>query len=305
VPGFFMLATAHRYFLEVMEAGSIKDAAARLHVAASAVSRQIAKLEDASGTPLFERRPHGMVPTPAGELLARYARRTALDALRLQDELRSLHRPQRTVIRVGSNEAFARSILPGVLTRFQESHPEVVFDIQIVSAAGVAGRLADGQIDIGVAYSLSAVGDVDVHFELPSPVCAIMAPEHPLAHRAAVTFRDLRPYPMALTESGTTVRLLFDLYSSADSRPFDIVYSCTSSTIISAIVRISQAVTFAGALTLQEQLDRHELVAVAIAEAAFDARTLQIQTARNRRLPDTANEFVDALRQALRARRGR
>ncbi|MBP0573743.1 LysR family transcriptional regulator, partial [Mycobacterium tuberculosis] len=70
--------TALRYFLEVVRTGSIADASGRLNVAPSAISRQIAKIEAELGVALFERRPRGMVASPAGELLARHARRAFL-----------------------------------------------------------------------------------------------------------------------------------------------------------------------------------------------------------------------------------
>ena len=67
--------TALRYFLEVVRSGSVSEAAARLNVSPSAVSRQVAALEDLLGVPLFDRRPRGMAPSAAGELLAAHARR--------------------------------------------------------------------------------------------------------------------------------------------------------------------------------------------------------------------------------------
>ena len=58
-----LLSIPMRHFLEVARSGSVNQAAARLFVAASAVSRQIAKLEDGLGTSLFERHPRGMTLT--------------------------------------------------------------------------------------------------------------------------------------------------------------------------------------------------------------------------------------------------
>ena len=59
-------STALRYFLEVARCGSISEASMRLNVAASAVSRQISKLELALDASLFERRARGMVLSEAG-----------------------------------------------------------------------------------------------------------------------------------------------------------------------------------------------------------------------------------------------
>ena len=72
----FLHGLALRYFVEVARTGSISDASARLHVAVSAISRQIAKLENETGAPLFERRPRGMALSEAGERLLAFAQRS-------------------------------------------------------------------------------------------------------------------------------------------------------------------------------------------------------------------------------------
>ena len=79
-PGMNLLPTPLRYFLEVARTGSISEASERLHVATSAISRQVAKLEQDVGAPLFERRPRGMALSEAGEILVAYARRSSLEA---------------------------------------------------------------------------------------------------------------------------------------------------------------------------------------------------------------------------------
>ena len=57
--------TSLRYFLEVARTGSLTEAAARLNVSISAISRQVAALETLVGAPLFERRPRRWAPCRA------------------------------------------------------------------------------------------------------------------------------------------------------------------------------------------------------------------------------------------------
>ena len=57
------------YFAEVARSGSLRRAAEKLHISASAINRQILQAEEAFGTPLFERLPEGLRMTTAGELL--------------------------------------------------------------------------------------------------------------------------------------------------------------------------------------------------------------------------------------------
>ena len=83
-----MISLGLRYFLEVARSGSIAAAAGAQHVAASAVSRQIAKLEDELGIALFERQARGMALSDAGRQLAAYASAAALEAERVATEIR-------------------------------------------------------------------------------------------------------------------------------------------------------------------------------------------------------------------------
>ena len=88
-----MHAAVLRYFEAVAEAGSIRRASERLHISPSAVDRQILKIEDFFGTPLFERRPNGMRLTDAGQLVLRHARETLHDFARLRPTARRHRQP--------------------------------------------------------------------------------------------------------------------------------------------------------------------------------------------------------------------
>ena len=100
------------YFDEVARRGSIRGASETLHIAPSAIDRQILMLEQHHGVPLFERLPHGLRLTSAGELLVDSVRRWRRDADRVQsqiDDLRGLRRGKVTTAVVeGAIEFFSR-----------------------------------------------------------------------------------------------------------------------------------------------------------------------------------------------------
>lgn len=291
-----MLSTAHRYFLEVVRTGSIKEAALRLHVAPSAISRQIAKLEDNTGALLFHRRPHGMVLTRPGELLADHTRRMSLESERVLRDIHSLGERGATTIRIGSNEAVARNLLPKAICLYRDLHADVAFQVQVASPLVIAQRLRDKIIDIGIAFNLGAHEGIDVRYERASPVRAIMAPHHRLASRKRISLATLKGHPIALTDSGTTVRLLFDSWQAADDEStFDLAFSSNSSSMIRSIVEAGHAVTLAGEITLNDALTAGSLVAVPISDAAFGTRTLQVQTATDTRLSTLAEAFLPVL----------
>jgi DNA-binding transcriptional LysR family regulator len=83
--------TSLRYFFETVKAGSIRQAAEHIHVAPSAISRQIAKLEHELGAALFERRSTGVRLTPAGEILAGQLQSTVRDLMRVRGQIDELN----------------------------------------------------------------------------------------------------------------------------------------------------------------------------------------------------------------------
>lgn len=80
-----MHARVLRYLDEVVRRGSIRQAALHLHVAATAINRQILDLEAELGAPMFERIQRRLVLTPLGEMVVAHARQT----LREHDALRA------------------------------------------------------------------------------------------------------------------------------------------------------------------------------------------------------------------------
>lgn len=80
------------YFVAVAEEGHVGRAANALRIAQPAVSRQIRRLEDELGAPLFARTPRGMELSEAGHVFLRHAR-TILDAVRAAESAVRTGRP--------------------------------------------------------------------------------------------------------------------------------------------------------------------------------------------------------------------
>lgn len=119
-----LLSLPLRYFLEVARTGSVNQAAQRLHVAASAVSRQLGKLEDSLGVVLFERQARGMALTEAGARLMAHASAHDAQALELVEQLHGLSAQEALRVRVACTEGFAASFMPLVMSSFRQVAPK-------------------------------------------------------------------------------------------------------------------------------------------------------------------------------------
>ena len=291
--------TALRYFLEVVRSGSLSEAAIRLNVSPSAVSRQVAALEDLLGVPLFERRPRGMTPSAAGEMLAAHARRGALEADRVVADIQALQGLRRGLVRLCSSAGFAIEFLPRVMTLFRTKYPGIHFHLRVASPAAVTAAVVNGDVDIGLTYSRSAERDITVQHRAASPVIAIMRPDHALAHLKSVTLTQLHQHPIALPERDNTVRQLFDIGCSQLGLVFEPVLVCNQFETLTHFVLHGGGLSISGEVTVHDRVQRGELHAAQIREPGMSARAVEVQTLSGRTLSAGVGRFLDFLREQL------
>ena len=179
-----LLSIPMRHFLEVARSGSVNQAAARLFVAASAVSRQIAKLEDGLGTALFERSARGMTLTAAGQRLAAHLRNAVLDAEQVIEQVRDLGGQQAGRIRMACTEGFASHFMPAVVGEFRDANPGSQIELHVGAPDEVSLLLARGETDIVLKYVVAPEPGLKIEHAAPAPVHAVLRPDHPLARHA-------------------------------------------------------------------------------------------------------------------------
>lgn len=126
--------------------GGFQQAAAALHLTPSAVSHRIRKLEADLGTPLFERKHRGVGLTAAGQ---RYYQAVHDALLRLADASEALRPVPRHLIRLSAAPALGGKWLVSRLTDYQESRPQVEFEL---STSTSLGPLLSGEADLALRY---------------------------------------------------------------------------------------------------------------------------------------------------------
>src|ERR1700733_10873867 len=279
--------------------GSLSKASERLFVAVSALSRQIAKLEDEMGVPLFERRPRGMVLSEAGRLLAAHAHRSLMEQDRVTEEIRGLTTDRRATIRMASSEGVARDFLPQVFAHFLKTWPAAHFQLDVDTPTEATQRVRDGTADIAVCFSVSPEKDVSVHYAHRAPIFALVGQDHPLAQQPSISLADLKPWPLAIFDEGVTVRQLFDIACSLEGLSFEPVFVSNYGSALQSFVQQTTAVTLVGYLTVRSRLKPDNLALVPISNPELHQRTLQVQTMAGRTLPKAVAALLELLITAI------
>ncbi len=192
-------------FIAVVEETSLAKAGEREHLAPSAISKRLADLEFDLNVRLFERRPTGMFPTPAGMALLHHARRIVHNVTELEAELRDFAGGVRGTIRVQTNATGMVRYLPEDLKTFVGRYPQVRVEIEEGTSPATLRAVADNAVDIGI------YGDVVAPMELtslayrPDRLALIVPRNHTLAARDHVRFRDTIAYDYIGTPRGSSI----------------------------------------------------------------------------------------------------
>ena len=139
-----------RYAEQVVRSGSIQKAARELHVAASAINRQILQLEDELGLPMFERLPRGMRLTASGEAVIALARRWRQDERQLAAEVRRIQGVHQGLVALAAMDSMSNSVLPRLVDTLGASHPLVSLSIELATPDDAEVALIGGKADLGV-----------------------------------------------------------------------------------------------------------------------------------------------------------
>lgn len=138
-----------RTFVAVAEGNSFAAAAESVHRTQSAVSQQMQRLEQLVGKELFGRSGRNKSLTEHGVKMLGYARRI----LRLNDEacLSLMYDDVDGVLRIGSPDDTANTILPELLSRFSKAYPRLVIEIVVKRSPFLMDMLKNDVVDMAIS----------------------------------------------------------------------------------------------------------------------------------------------------------
>jgi DNA-binding transcriptional LysR family regulator len=179
-----------RYVIAVAETGQLTKAAARLHIAQPALSQSIARVEREVGFPLFERHPHGVTLTAAGEAFVEHAQRAIASGDAAVTAARQQARSASDRLVFGFLDG-GPGLADALLKRFATAHPEIEVIVEQVSFARQADAILDGTVDAAVLCPGPPDPDL-ASIPLGTPGLVIfVADTHRLASRESVRFADI------------------------------------------------------------------------------------------------------------------
>jgi DNA-binding transcriptional LysR family regulator len=186
-----------RYFIAVGEEQHFGRAAARLHLAQPALSRQIQDLEREIGFLLFDRLPRGVRLSAAGTLFLNDARRILQDVDEARRRAERIALGKAGTLRIGI--AFALSwhrLVVDSVREFRRREPDVELVVHHLLSVHQVEAVVSGRLDVGFAASITPWRKELAHSQFAEDRILLAVPKgHSLAKRKRIRIRDLQNMP--------------------------------------------------------------------------------------------------------------
>ncbi|SFW88386.1 DNA-binding transcriptional regulator, LysR family [Amycolatopsis australiensis] len=174
-----------RYLLAVAEEGTLAQAAVRLQVSASPLSRQIRAIEARIGLPVFARRGRRLVLTETGARLLDRAREVLAAADQLAEHVRAERGEPPTRLAVGCVDAAVHTgLLAAGLRSAEQAHPGLRTTVTLGHSPELIDRLRAGELDLALVHTPPPAADPALirTLVLQDPVALVVPTGHPAAH---------------------------------------------------------------------------------------------------------------------------
>lgn len=196
-----------KYFIEVAKREHVTEAANALHVAQSAVSRQIFNLEEELGVDLFIREGRTVRLTRIGQVFLEHMERAVNVIEDAKQEVEEYLDPDQGTLHIGFSASLASYILPTAILYFRKQYPNVKFVLNQGSHSELMNAVIKGEMNIALVGPLPTEHEkVKSTVLFTEDIVALLSANHPLSNRSALKLIELRDDSFILFPKGFVLR---------------------------------------------------------------------------------------------------
>ncbi len=244
-----------RYFVNIVDYGSLGKAAEKLYVAQPSLSQQMARLEEDIGVPLLLRSPQGVKPTAAGQALYRHARLVLNQMEQLRQEVREGAGAESGTVAVGFPTTMASVLAMPVFERVRERFPGIRLQYFESMSGYITELLANGRLDLAILFRDANTPGISVLPLLDEELYLLGELPASTSRRAKTcTLKELAGVPLVAPSVSNGLRILLERTFARENVDLNIVADIDSLPTLLSIAESGKAATIlpASALALRD-----------------------------------------------------
>ncbi|KXU87262.1 transcriptional regulator [Paraburkholderia monticola] len=291
-----------RSFVHIARVGSFSRAAAELYVAQPALSRQVAKLEEELGTPLFVRHGRGVRLTSGGAQLLERAEMIINFVAQTGEQVRASTDRLSGHIALGLPPAVGVQVSVPIVEAFRERWPAVGLHLREGLSSSLQEWLLDRRVDLAIVYNQPPLEAFDV-LPLCSEAMVVVGPpgDTVIERRGGepLRIRDLADLPLLVPGFPHATRRVLEQAAVQHGVHLRVVLEVESVTLTKALVRRGLGYSLLTYTAIQEDVARGDLQALPIERPSIRS-IVSLATLREQRASRLVRTMSDVVRENLR-----
>lgn len=284
-----------RLFLTVVEERQIRRAATRENIAPSAATKRVQDLEDIAGVQLLERTPNGVVPSAAGEVLARYLRQMFENFEDMRRELSEFSEGMRGHVTMATTGATVVQYMAREFGEFARNYPFVELELKQEANTNLVRAVMSGDADLCV-YVVSTDVDDEPLDTLPyrtDSFVAVLPRGHRLAEQRTVRTADLFREPFIAQPVNTTLMFKVNEAAHVHGESIHAKFTVSGADIALSLVQAGLGVTVLPECMVP--VDGGEHVAAVHIQEPWAVRVLRVGTRKGKATTSATRALIDQL----------
>jgi len=204
-----------RAFVALAKTGNFTLAAQYMHVTQSALSGLIKELEATLGVRVVDRSTRRVMLTETGNELYPLFSQMIDDLDRALANIADQAQLRKGIVRVAVPQLMACTLLPQVIAAWRTRYPDIAIRLSDSPVEAVTTRVLSGEADFGIGPERDSAPQLEARELMEMPFEAVVPPDHPLAARTRLGWKDLATHPVISLRGQFTERLLADMDGAA------------------------------------------------------------------------------------------
>jgi len=272
-----------RYFLSIVEHGSLSRAAEVLHVAQPALSLHLKRLEAQFGCQLVHRTTRGVVPTESGQRLAQRARTLLETTANLVDEVRGFEATPSGPAVIGIPTSMGTILTVPLVKRVRELFPDIRLKVVEALSGHMREWVLSGQADLAVTFGAEPTPGLSTQFLARESLCLVGPRDDALMQGDAIEMDQVLDLPLIMPSRPHGVREEVERAATIRRRPPNVVVELDALHQIKPLVAGGIGYTILSQRYARHGADSERLSAIPIIRPAIE-RVISLAHASDRPL---------------------
>jgi DNA-binding transcriptional LysR family regulator len=287
-----------KIFCKVVELKSFSNAGKMVHLSQPTVSSHIKDLEDHFGCRLIDRLSREAVPTKAGELLYRYARKILTLSDETESALAEFNGRVKGRLLIGGSTIPGGYLLPRLIGDFTRRFPDVKISLIIADTEKIINEVLSGYLELAVVGAESAEKKIFQEKLIEDDLRLIVPGDHPWAEKESISLKSLLKEPFIIRESGSGTLAAIQACLAREGYNIDsfkIAAELGSTEAIRQGIKNKVGVSILSTLAVFEDLKTGSLKAVSVKDLNLK-RNFYITRHKHRSISPLSQAFIEFLK---------